>query len=58
MLGMYGAALLKEAGYTKVFCVDINRSRLSRVVEFGGIPVHPEHGNSRNSYGVFYISIV
>ncbi|XP_042868516.1 5-exo-hydroxycamphor dehydrogenase-like [Penaeus japonicus] len=43
MLGMYGAALLKEAGFTKVFCVDINRSRLGRVVEFGGIPVHPDH---------------
>ncbi|ROT84171.1 putative L-idonate 5-dehydrogenase, partial [Penaeus vannamei] len=43
MLGMYGAALLKEAGFTKVFCVDVNRSRLGRVAEFGGIPVHPEH---------------
>lgn len=57
MLGMYGAALLKEAGFTKVFCVDVNRSRLGRVAEFGGIPVHPEHGELYNSYNQFYISI-
>lgn len=42
MLGVYATALLKEAGFSKVFCVDVNRVRLTRVAEFGAIAVHPD----------------
>nr|XP_006816524.1 PREDICTED: sorbitol dehydrogenase-like [Saccoglossus kowalevskii] len=38
MLGLYGCALLKEAGCAKVYCADINSDRLSQVSEFGAIP--------------------
>lgn len=41
-VGMYVAALLKELGFTKIMCVDQNRSRLARVAEFGGTPIHPD----------------
>lgn len=42
MMGIYAIALLKEAGFSKVYCIDMNRSRLSRAVEFGATPVHPD----------------
>ena len=47
MLGMYASALLKEAGFSKVFCVDVNRVRLTRAADFGAIPVHPDQGEKR-----------
>lgn len=42
MLGMYAVALLKEAGYKKVFCVDVKWSRLGTVTKFGATPVHAD----------------
>lgn len=42
MLGMYASALLRESGFSKVFCIDVNRIRLTRVAEFGATPVHPD----------------
>ncbi|KAG0715234.1 5-exo-hydroxycamphor dehydrogenase [Chionoecetes opilio] len=39
MLGVYATALLREAGFSKVLCVDVNRVRLTRVAEFGATPV-------------------
>ncbi|XP_013399465.1 uncharacterized protein LOC106165700 [Lingula anatina] len=38
LLGLYGCALLQDRGYQKVYCVDINRDRLTLVPLFGGIP--------------------
>lgn len=39
LLGIYGCALLHEAGFNKVFCSDINPERLAMVSKFGGIPL-------------------
>ncbi|XP_015751413.1 PREDICTED: L-threonine 3-dehydrogenase-like [Acropora digitifera] len=39
LLGIYGSALLHEAGFSKVFCSDINADRLTMVKKFGGIPL-------------------
>lgn len=39
LLGVYGCALLLEAGVANVFCVDVQESRLAHVAKFGGIPV-------------------
>lgn len=39
LLGIYGCALLHEAGFSKVFCSDINADRLAMVKKFGGIPL-------------------
>lgn len=39
LLGIYGSALLHEAGFSKVFCSDINADRLAMVKKFGGIPL-------------------
>ncbi|XP_070566847.1 L-threonine 3-dehydrogenase-like isoform X2 [Ptychodera flava] len=38
MLGLYGCALLNEAGCAKVYCTDINKDRLARARNFGAIP--------------------
>jgi len=38
-LGIYGCALLREAGFNKVFCSDVNPERLAMVQKFGGIPL-------------------
>lgn len=38
-MGLYGCALLHEAGFKKVFCHDISCERLRLVPKFGGIPV-------------------
>ncbi|CAH1796008.1 unnamed protein product [Owenia fusiformis] len=38
-LGLYGCALLRNAGYDPVYCTDINLDRLSAVQAFGGTPV-------------------
>jgi len=40
LLGVYAVTLLREAGYTTVYCVDVNATRLAMVKDFGGIPVH------------------
>lgn len=42
MLGLYGIALLKESGFSKIYCIDVNLPRLSKAAEFGAIPVHPD----------------
>nr|XP_042899673.1 L-threonine 3-dehydrogenase isoform X2 [Parasteatoda tepidariorum] len=39
LMGLYGCALLHEAGFIKVFCHDVSRERLRLVPRFGGIPV-------------------
>ena len=39
-LGLYGAALLRERGFTKVFVSDVNQDRLLMVPRFGGIPLN------------------
>jgi len=39
LLGIYGCALLREAGFNKVFCSDVNPERLAMVQKFGGIPL-------------------
>ena len=49
MLGMYTSALLRESGFSKVLCMDMNRARLARVAEFGAIPVHPDEGKTIRS---------
>lgn len=51
MLGMYASALLRELGFSKVLCVDVNRLRLTRVVEFGATPVHPDQEEEMISTG-------
>ena len=38
-MGIYGCAMLHEAGFSKVFCSDINADRLAMVKKFGGIPL-------------------
>lgn len=45
LLGIYGCALLHEAGVANVFCVDVQASRLAHVANFGGIPIdgRPHH---------------
>ncbi|GFY59374.1 uncharacterized protein TNIN_492431 [Trichonephila inaurata madagascariensis] len=52
LMGLYGCALLHEAGFVKVFCHDISRERLRLVPRFGGIPVLVEKdydsGNNQN----------
>lgn len=42
-MGLYGCALLNEAGFCKVYCHDISRERLRLVPKFGGIPVYVEN---------------
>ncbi|XP_068693635.1 L-threonine 3-dehydrogenase-like isoform X1 [Montipora foliosa] len=39
LLGIYGCVLLREAGFNKVFCSDVNVDRLDMVQKFGGIPL-------------------
>ncbi|KFM78709.1 L-threonine 3-dehydrogenase, partial [Stegodyphus mimosarum] len=39
LMGLYGCALLLEAGFVKVYCHDVSRERLRLVPKFGGIPV-------------------
>lgn len=39
LLGIYGCVLLREAGFSKVYCSDIEPKRLKMVQKFGGIPV-------------------
>jgi len=39
LLGLYGCALLRERGVSRIFCVDVSPDRLARVSQFGGIPV-------------------
>lgn len=39
---MYGCVILKELGYESVYCSEVNKTRLSFVSLFGGIPVGPE----------------
>ncbi|KAF8795544.1 L-threonine 3-dehydrogenase like protein [Argiope bruennichi] len=50
LMGLYGCALLHEAGFVKVFCHDISRERLRLVPRFGGIPVlvEKEYDNSHS----------
>jgi len=45
LLGLYGCALLKEQGYSEVYCSEVNTKRLSLVEKFGAIPIGP--GSSR-----------
>ncbi|EDO45577.1 predicted protein [Nematostella vectensis] len=42
LLGIYGCALLHEAGYDKVYCSDISSERLKMVSRFAGIPLGPD----------------
>ncbi|KAK3733252.1 hypothetical protein QZH41_011094 [Actinostola sp. cb2023] len=53
LLGVYGCALLHEAGY-KVYCSDVNPERLEMVSKFGAIPVLPgeSSGPTENSVDV------
>ncbi len=39
LLGIYGCALLHQRGVERVFCIDIEPTRLEQVASFGGIPV-------------------
>jgi len=56
LLGIYGCVLLHEAGFSEVFCCDINPKRLEMVQKFGGIPVmsgeHSSSGLHENSVDV------
>ncbi|MEZ4868595.1 MAG: zinc-binding dehydrogenase [Caldilineaceae bacterium] len=44
LLGIYGCALLQEAGVKRVFCVDVQEQRLAQVAHFGGIPIDGRPG--------------
>ena len=48
MLGIYGCALLSERG-CRVFCSDIDESRLAMVEKFGGIPLLSESESGRKA---------
>ncbi|XP_071794887.1 L-threonine 3-dehydrogenase-like [Asterias amurensis] len=39
LLGMYGCALLHDAGFGKIYCSDLNINRLKMVSLFGGIAI-------------------
>ncbi|KAG8181970.1 hypothetical protein JTE90_026908 [Oedothorax gibbosus] len=53
LMGLYGCALLHEAGYKKVFCHDISCERLRLVPKFGGIPVLvAKEYDSRNTHNI------
>ena len=39
LLGVYACALLREAGVTNVFCIDIQDARLAQIPRFGGTPI-------------------
>ena len=56
LLGIYGCALLHEAGFNKVFCYDINPERLAMVSKFGGIPLVA--GNKPGSWALFVQSLL
>lgn len=45
LLGIYACVLLREAGVTNVFCIDVQPARLEQVKRFGGIPIdgRPDH---------------
>ncbi|XP_065056164.1 L-threonine 3-dehydrogenase-like [Rhopilema esculentum] len=43
LLGLYGCVLLKEKGFDKVYCSEVNTARLSLVEHFGGIPIGPTY---------------
>lgn len=45
LLGVYTCVLLREAGVTKVFCVDVREARLPQVTRFDGIPVDGRSDN-------------
>lgn len=49
-MGLYGCALLNEAGFRKVYCHDISRERLRLVPKFGGIPVYVENSMFKYMY--------
>ena len=40
LLGIYGCAILKEAGYGKVYVSDIIEARLEQAAKFGAIPIN------------------
>ncbi|CAH1233805.1 SORD [Branchiostoma lanceolatum] len=55
LLGLYACALLRERGYERVFCTDLNEERLKLVPGFGGTPVlagkeDPEDSGKENSF--------
>jgi len=39
LLGVYACGLLKEAGVSQIFCLEVNENRFQLIKDFGGIPV-------------------
>ena len=50
LMGLYGCALLNEAGFRKVYCHDISRERLRLVPKFGGVPVYVENSKFKCTF--------
>lgn len=40
LLGIFGCAILKEAGYGKVYALDLIPERLDQAKKFGAIPIN------------------
>ncbi len=40
MLGLYGCALLRELGFSKVYCSGVRSHRSALISQFGAIPVY------------------
>lgn len=52
LLGLYACAWLRHHGVGKVYCVDIEPQRLSKVADFGGIPIMAHDMEEEISSGV------
>ncbi|MEE2888724.1 MAG: zinc-binding dehydrogenase [Planctomycetota bacterium] len=56
LLGLYGCALLQEAGVEQIYCTEVDGARRKLIEQFGGVPIDAAHAeqeiSSRHPQGV------